>query len=81
MTYRVDRDPGRRCTAPGCPTVLSVYNSDHLCFSHADVRTRAPFERKAASLRNDASSASRDVHALRLLEPAVLTQHGSFSET
>ena len=81
MTYRVIRDPGRRCAAPGCPTVLSVYNSDHLCFAHADVKTRAPFERRVASLRIDHPSISPDVHALRLLEPTVLAQHGRDSVT
>jgi hypothetical protein len=40
------RDPDRTCSAPGCTTVLSVYNSDHLCFMHADEVTRARFERR-----------------------------------
>jgi hypothetical protein len=40
------RDPGRTCSAPGCTTVLSVYNSDHLCFMHADEVTRARFEHR-----------------------------------
>ncbi len=77
MTDRVIRDPLRRCAAPGCPTVLSVYNSDHLCFTHADVRTRALFERRAASLRIDHPSTSSDAHVVRLLEPRVLARHGS----
>ena len=81
MSYRVIRDPGRRCAAPGCPTVLSVYNSDHLCFTHADVRTRAPFERKAASLGIDHQSTPPDVHAFRLLEAPELTGHGSTNVT
>jgi hypothetical protein len=79
MTYRVIRDAGRRCAAPGCPTVLSVYNSDHLCFTHADEKTRAPFERRAASSRIDHPSTPPDIHGLRLLEPAVLAQHGGNS--
>jgi hypothetical protein len=54
MTDTVKRDSERRCAAPGCPTVLSVYNSDHLCFTHADVVTRAPFERRAASFERTA---------------------------
>jgi hypothetical protein len=70
MTYRVIRDPGRRCAAPGCLTVLSVYNSDYLCFAHADVRTRAPFERRAASIGIDHPSISPDSHMVRLFEPA-----------
>ena len=81
MTYTVIRDPGRRCALPGCPTTLSVYNSDHLCFMHADVRTRAPFERRAASLRIDHPSTAPDVHVLRLLEPTLLARHGSTSVT
>ena len=40
------RDPNRRCSAPDCPTVLSIYNSDHLCFAHADMATRRRFERR-----------------------------------
>lgn len=35
----------RRCTAPGCTTTLSMYNSDHLCFAHADAVSRMRFER------------------------------------
>ena len=38
-------DSPRRCSAPDCPTVLSAYNSDHLCFVHADERVRRSFER------------------------------------
>jgi len=79
MTYRVIRDGGRRCAAPGCPTVLSVYNSDHLCFTHADEKTRAPFERRAASAGIDHTSAPPDIHALRLLEHEVLAQRGGNS--
>jgi hypothetical protein len=79
MTYRVIRDTGRRCAAPGCPTVLSVYNSDHLCFTHADEKTRAPFERRAAATMINHSSTPPDINALRLLEPAVPAEHGSNS--
>lgn len=28
---------GRTCTAPGCSTQLSVYNSAERCWQHADV--------------------------------------------
>ena len=37
--------PGRQCLSPECTTVLSIYNSDHLCFTHADAASRARFER------------------------------------
>ncbi len=30
---------------PDCTTLLSVYNSDYLCFAHADEKTRARFQR------------------------------------
>ncbi|MGZ6545584.1 MAG: hypothetical protein ACXVEI_09760 [Actinomycetota bacterium] len=45
MSSAKERDPERQCTAPGCVTVLSIYNADHLCFAHADVASRARFER------------------------------------
>ncbi len=35
----------RRCSAPGCETTLSKYNSDHLCFAHADAVSRLRFDR------------------------------------
>jgi hypothetical protein len=35
----------RCCLYEGCTTRLSVYNSDFLCWTHADVKTRARFER------------------------------------
>ena len=36
----------RRCSASGCTTKLSRYNtSNDLCFAHADERSRARFER------------------------------------
>ena len=44
MNIEAKRDPRRQCSAPGCTTVLSMYNSDHLCFTHADVASRARFE-------------------------------------
>jgi hypothetical protein len=44
MSAEAPRDPNRQCSAPGCTTVLSVYNSDHLCFRHADELTRTRFE-------------------------------------
>jgi hypothetical protein len=47
MDAESKREPGRRCSAPACETVLSVYNADHLCFAHADVVSRALFERRA----------------------------------
>jgi hypothetical protein len=34
----------RRCAYPGCTTKLSVYNSDYLCWTHADAKTRAHFD-------------------------------------
>ena len=49
MNGAIERDPERRCSAPGCPTVLSIYNTDHLCFAHADVASRARFERTGPS--------------------------------
>jgi hypothetical protein len=49
MDDSVKRDRGRKCSAPDCPTVLSVYNSDHLCFAHADSVTRARFERRVSA--------------------------------
>ncbi len=45
MNGATERDPNRQCSAPGCVTVLSIYNADHLCFAHADVASRARFER------------------------------------
>lgn len=45
MNNAMERDPERQCSAPGCVTVLSIYNTDHLCFAHADVASRARFER------------------------------------
>jgi hypothetical protein len=30
--------------------VLSIYNSDHLCFTHADEVSRAAFERVSARI-------------------------------
>jgi len=38
----------RRCTMPGCPTTLSVYNHGHLCFVHSNQKaaqtlTRFPY--------------------------------------
>lgn len=35
----------RCCAYAGCTTRLSVYNSDFLCWTHADATTRARFER------------------------------------
>jgi hypothetical protein len=40
---------GRRCLYPGCTTALSVYNSDVLCWTHADERTRARFDHRSAT--------------------------------
>jgi hypothetical protein len=37
----------RSCAFAGCTTRLSVYNSDFLCWTHADVTTRARFEQRA----------------------------------
>ena len=44
----VDRSnaPERCCAVAGCTTILSVYNSDFLCWTHADTTTRARFERQ-----------------------------------
>jgi hypothetical protein len=42
------RGSGRFCAYAGCTTRLSVYNSDFLCWTHADMTTRASFERKTA---------------------------------
>ena len=33
----------RRCIAPDCTTMLSRYNSDHLCFAHADEASQGRF--------------------------------------
>ena len=43
------RDPDRCCEAPGCLTTLSRYNTDYLCFRHADEATRARFERRLSN--------------------------------
>jgi hypothetical protein len=43
---------GRRCLYPGCTTALSIYNSDVLCWTHADERTRAQFDRVSATRTN-----------------------------
>ncbi len=40
------RDPRRVCLHPECTTTLSVYNVDYLCFTHADERSRARFDRR-----------------------------------
>jgi hypothetical protein len=48
----------RCCAYPACTTRLSVYNSDFLCWTHADARTRARFEvrnRAGGALRPDRS--------------------------
>jgi hypothetical protein len=29
--------PGRRCSAPGCSTRLSIYNLGSVCWQHADL--------------------------------------------
>ena len=39
-----DGREARQCQYPGCLTRLSVYNSDYLCWTHADVKTRARFD-------------------------------------
>jgi hypothetical protein len=41
-------NPNRRCAYPGCTTTLSIYNSDFMCWVHADERTRARYDRVAA---------------------------------
>ncbi len=28
------KEPGRKCPAEGCPTVLSIYNPADTCFAH-----------------------------------------------
>ena len=40
-------NPNRRCAFLGCTTTLSVYNSDFMCWVHADECTRARYERVA----------------------------------
>jgi hypothetical protein len=37
----------RCCAYAGCMTRLSVYNSDFLCWTHADATTRALFEQRS----------------------------------
>lgn len=44
----------RCCAYPACTTRLSIYNSDFLCWTHADVTTRARFE-----VRNKAGGSVR----------------------
>jgi len=39
----------RRCAWVGCTTTLSMYNSDYLCWVHADERTRTRHERIVTS--------------------------------
>ena len=34
----------RRCLYAGCTTSLSIYNSDVLCWTHADEKTRSQFD-------------------------------------
>ena len=34
----------RCCTASGCTTKLSTYNTSDLCFAHADEQSRARFD-------------------------------------
>jgi hypothetical protein len=34
--------PGRTCAMPGCPTVLSIYNSGKHCSAHQAGRWRTP---------------------------------------
>lgn len=51
MNVGTERDAQRRCSAPDCVTVLSIYNSDHLCFAHADEVTRRRFEQRVAPER------------------------------
>lgn len=58
----------RCCAYAGCTTRLSVYNSDFLCWTHADVTTRARFERAAAW-----HAARSETDAPRSREP----EHGS----
>ena len=50
----------RRCPHPGCRTVLSTYNVDFLCFSHADEKTRTLFERVT-----DTSRSRRTIYSQR----------------
>ncbi|HEY7667294.1 MAG TPA: hypothetical protein VIE12_04130 [Actinomycetota bacterium] len=69
MSEAGKRDPRRQCSAPGCVTVLSIYNSDHLCFAHADLVTRARFERRLPADRP--SPLYRQVIDLPSLEPAA----------
>jgi hypothetical protein len=38
---------GRRCQHLGCPTLLSAYNPDLLCWTHADQAARSRFDRVA----------------------------------
>ena len=40
--------PGRRCQHAECATVLSTYNSDVLCWTHADQKARTRFDRRTA---------------------------------
>jgi hypothetical protein len=58
----------RCCAYAGCTTRLSVYNSDFLCWTHADVRTRAQFEKVSISrARSEAEvPRSREPHPDRL---------------
>ena len=45
--------PGRRCRYLGCVTVLSIYNFDVLCWTHADEMARTSFDRRLAKIGNE----------------------------
>jgi hypothetical protein len=57
----------RRCAYPECTTTLSVYNSDFMCFLHADERTRARYEHMGGPVR----AARRDA----AVEPSKPSTH------
>jgi hypothetical protein len=48
----------RSCLAPGCTTMLSTYNTDHLCFAHDAKASRDRFESTTARYRQTIESRS-----------------------
>jgi hypothetical protein len=39
---KVRGSSGRRCSAPACPTVISIYNDADRCWLHSDPARRPP---------------------------------------
>lgn len=50
----------RRCLFPRCTTSLSMYNSDVLCWTHADEKARSRFDRVARTMARPLIYRQRD---------------------